>query len=674
MSFCKTALSYRERGYLVIPITPKAKTPLVNWKEFQTKMATTSQITGWWETWPDANVGIITGAKSGLVVVDCDTLDSIKQIKKILPGYDLDSVPQVKTSKGVHFYFKHPGDKIPTRAGIQPGLDVRGDGGLVVASPSIHSSGKKYKWKVPLNGRLPKLPPELYKLITSPAVGGKRNDPPSAIEGKISEGGRNVTLASLAGSMRARGLSLEPILAALLEINKTCIPPLQENEVETIARSIIRYEPGEAKRGADSQNLSSELVGRSIHPAIHIEPDFQSVGVVTRENTKLVYKIITSNGKSYLAENIKGALLVEPDISPLLSSRWQQSSKPLTLSKAVALLERKMHDLICFEDKRWYPTLAIWVAGTYLFPVFGSYPYLQLTGEKGSGKTKIQDIFECVTFNAFKMVGVTPAVLFRIIHALRPTLLIDEAEKMNTDQAGEIRAIINAGYKLGAMVPRCVGDDYHIKHFDVYSPKCLAGINGLGDVTEDRCITVVMARPPYSDTRQNTAVNPKDPAWGKIRDGFYRLPFDYASKITTDFDNLKLPHWLAARDRELWGPLLQIATIVDDERRDKKNLFDSLLGLAKKSVKARGLSFETDELLEILESVLDGEESIKIRPGELVDRLKDILDRKITPQQIGEKLRSLGFERYTRNKRGVVYEVKQAKIQEIRDRYGVPPE
>ena len=673
MDFCKTALSYRERGYLVIPIIPKEKKPLVDWKKFQTKKMSNSQIMEWWETWPDANLGIITGAKSGVVVIDCDSSDSVRQINKILRGYDLSSIPQVKTGKGVHFYFKHPGCKVPSRAGIQPGLDVRGDGGFVVAPPSIHSSGKKYKWKVSLNGGLPQLPPELYKLITSPIVGGKRKNLPSIIEGKISEGKRNATLTSLAGSMRAQGFTFEPILAALLEINKTCSPPLPESEVESIAKSITRYEPGEAKRGADSQNLPSELAGRSIHPAIHIEPDFQSVGIVTRENTKLVYKIITANGNSHLAENIKGALLVEPDIAPLLSGRWQSSGKPLTLSKSVALLEKKMQDLICFENKRWYSALSVWAAGTYLFPAFGSYPYLQLTGEKGSGKTKLQDIFECVTFNAFKMVGVTPAVLFRIIHALRPTLLIDEAEKMNTDQAGEIRAIINAGYKLGAMVPRCVGDDYHIKHFDVYSPKCLAGINGLGDVTEDRCITVVMARPPYSDTRQNIPVDPKDPAWGKIREGFYRLPFNYASKVMDNFDNSKLPRWLTAREKELWEPLLRIAAIVDEER-GKTTLFDSLLALAEKSVKARGLSFETDELLEILESELDGEESMKIYPGELAKKLKDTLDRKVTSQQAGENLRSLGIERYQRSKRGVVYEVKRAKLQDIRERYAVPPE
>src|SRR5262249_18554869 len=150
-------------------------------------------------------------------------------------------------------------------------------------------------------------------------------------------------------------------------------------------------------------------------------------------------------------------------------------------------------------DQRWYQATSIWTAGTYVFPAFPTYPYLQLTGEKGSGKTKVQDILECVAFNGLKVVDPTPAVLFRIVHSLRPTLLIDEVEGMNADDAKEVRSIINAGYKCGATVPRCEGEGHELRFFEVYGPKSLAGIKGLGSVTEDRCITVVMSKPESTD-------------------------------------------------------------------------------------------------------------------------------------------------------------------------------
>jgi len=59
--------------------------------------------------------------------------------------------------------------------------------------------------------------------------------------------------------------------------------------------------------------------------------------------------------------------------------------------------------------------IALWSAGTYLFPAFPAYPYLQLAGEKGSGKSKVQDVLSCVAFNALQVVDPSPAVIYRLI-------------------------------------------------------------------------------------------------------------------------------------------------------------------------------------------------------------------------------------------------------------------
>ena len=76
-----------------------------------------------------------------------------------------------------------------------------------------------------------------------------------------------------------------------------------------------------------------------------------------------------------------------------------------------------------------------------------------------------------------KFVDPTPAVLFRIVQSLRPTMLIDEAERINSDDARVIQSILNAGYKVGSTVPRIEGDDRHIEFFEVYSPKSLSSIS-----------------------------------------------------------------------------------------------------------------------------------------------------------------------------------------------------
>lgn len=237
----QAALDYQVRGFSLIPIQAREKKPLIAWEEYQTRRATEEEIRAWWSKWRDANVGIVTGAVSGLVVIDLDTLEAKDKLKELIPGYDFLAVPRSRTGKGWQLFFKHPGVTIPNRAGVIPGLDVRGDGGYVVAPPSIHPNGKTYKWEVPLSGQLPELPLELFKLISSPA-NGTTKDPAQPVQDSILEGQRNAALTSLAGTMRRRGMSETAILAALQEENRTrCNPPLPDREVELIAKSVARY-------------------------------------------------------------------------------------------------------------------------------------------------------------------------------------------------------------------------------------------------------------------------------------------------------------------------------------------------------------------------------------------------------------------------------------------------
>ncbi|HAM58046.1 MAG TPA: hypothetical protein DCQ64_22585, partial [Candidatus Rokubacteria bacterium] len=128
-----------------------------------------------------------------------------------------------------------------------------------------------------------------------------------------------------------------------------------------------------------------------------------------------------------------------------------------------------------------------------------------------------------VAFNASLCVNATPAVLFRLIEETRPTLLVDEAEALESDHRRELLGIINAGYKRGATVPRVEGDrPRRVEFFDVFTPIALAGIRGLHATTEDRCLPLVMQR--GSDrARVNAEVNPEAPALARIRDGCYRL-------------------------------------------------------------------------------------------------------------------------------------------------------
>jgi len=101
-------------------------------------------VSGWWERWPEANIGIRTGEDSGLLVLDVDSQEAAEGLKGKIPPGALEQT----TGRGYHVLFKHPGFKVKNSTSeIGPDIDVRGDGGYIVAPPSLHANGKRYTWK-----------------------------------------------------------------------------------------------------------------------------------------------------------------------------------------------------------------------------------------------------------------------------------------------------------------------------------------------------------------------------------------------------------------------------------------------------------------------------------------------------------------------------------------------
>lgn len=260
----EAALSYAARGWAVIPVwwplsggkcacreskcNSPGKHPIIkDW----TNRGTTDPaiIRQWWAKWPKANVGIVTGEVSDILLLDVDIKeDGPGHLAALEALYDKlpDTVEVITGSGGRHILFKYPkGRTIPNKARFYPGLDTRSTGGMFVAAPSLHSSGRRYEWDAlfhPDTTQLAEAPEWLISLMEKkPAA---RRGAPASDE-PITEGARNDTLTSLAGTMRRRGMSFDAIFAALQAENLArCEPSLDDKEVETIAKSVSRYVPG----------------------------------------------------------------------------------------------------------------------------------------------------------------------------------------------------------------------------------------------------------------------------------------------------------------------------------------------------------------------------------------------------------------------------------------------
>jgi hypothetical protein len=149
------AAEYRDRGWNVLPL--QGKTPAVShWKELQTRRATEDERRDWF-LGTGLDVGIVTGKISGLVVIDCDTEEEV--------AYWLDHYPAspltVRTGGGgAHFYYQAHSE-VEVRNGTHlfgRAIDVRGEGGYVVAPPSRHASGRPYAWINETSYRLESVP------------------------------------------------------------------------------------------------------------------------------------------------------------------------------------------------------------------------------------------------------------------------------------------------------------------------------------------------------------------------------------------------------------------------------------------------------------------------------------------------------------------------------------
>lgn len=197
MTASAAALAYLRAGFGVVPLLPRAKKPLIPWKEFQDRRATEAEVVRWYGQWPEAGVAVVCGRVSGLVVLDSDPRhgDGITAIVHRLPP-----TPTVETgSGGRHYWFLARGVPVRKAAALLPGLDLQAEASLATAPPSVHASGRPYRWVSGLAfGEVPlaPLPPIVRQLLTlrfAPA------DPPARPRGRLP--GHALSLDAVLGAL-----------------------------------------------------------------------------------------------------------------------------------------------------------------------------------------------------------------------------------------------------------------------------------------------------------------------------------------------------------------------------------------------------------------------------------------------------------------------------------------
>ena len=266
MTILEAAIEYAKKGMSVIPVDQK-KVPLIKWEPYQKKRASEEEIRIWFKKFPSANVGIVTGEISNLLVVDCDTPTAIQQIQDVIP--DSLVVPCERTPRGgMHFFFSHA-EGFVNRARVADGIDIRTSGGYCAVAPSVNGSGKGWVWVLSL---LDADPPYILNSITSffslslyTGTREKKYNNVSQVSQSITnfftEPGRDEDIFHLANCAVKGNVNIEILTQGLKIIARNCIPPYPESEVEIKVKSALQRAMKRERNIAQEVRVWVEMMG-----------------------------------------------------------------------------------------------------------------------------------------------------------------------------------------------------------------------------------------------------------------------------------------------------------------------------------------------------------------------------------------------------------------------------
>jgi 5S rRNA maturation endonuclease (ribonuclease M5) len=255
-------------------------------------------------------------------------------------------------------------------------------------------------------------------------------------------------------------------------------------------------------------------------------------------------------------------------------------------AKLLAEIEHYIRRYVVLPGPAYLP-VALWAAATHAVHQFDCFPYIALiSAAKRSGKTRLAEVLELLVRRPWRGTAPSPAAVYRMLEGA-PTLLLDETEALNGKNKSEttliLLAVLNAGHRKGATIPRCDGPRQDVKHFNVYGPKLFAAIGKLPDTLLDRSIVIHMKRRTKAQKvgrfRQARATAEAKP----IHDRAARFAQAHAADIEHAYQDVLDAdlQFLNDRDADLWTPLFVMCSTTMPERLPELEKCARLLSAAK---------------------------------------------------------------------------------------------
>jgi hypothetical protein len=335
-----------------------------------------------------------------------------------------------------------------------------------------------------------------------------------------------------------------------------------------------------------------------------------------------------------------------------------------------------------FESEIYCKLAAVYTIATYFHQLWDTFPGLFVGGTKRVGKTKFLTLLRYMALYGVKSTSITAPSIFRLTHMLRPTLLIDETEKLSEKSNVEKRLILLVRYKRGDEAYRVEGEVVKIPEgFDVYGPLVTANIQGVEDVMGDRLIPMYL---PRSINAEILDAEPKfnSPLWAEIRHQLFAMFLMFQGEVSEASDECEAElkeAGVLGRERELWLPLISIAVFL--EKHGVEGLVKDLVKLSKEVQefrKTEDITQNADTVLaQILPIILQQDDEfiyVKDIKRSLVEALGyEEAPKWLTNEWVSRALTRLGFKEKRRLGKGVQYRIVKKTCLNILKRFQVPP-
>lgn len=467
---------------------------------------------------------------------------------------------------------------------------------------------------------------------------------PAGTSTRMVEGSRNTHLASLAGSMRRRGMSPSAVEAALQEENRVnCDPPLSGQEVSSITQSICRYAPGspdpieafkiDSLKQLDARTAIQMLAGLdTMIYEQHRKAASKLLGLRPRILDSEVERLRT---KKAAPASLQGTAIQFDD-----PESWPEPVDTALLLDDLTTMIRRFVAL----EEREARSVAFWILATHHVERADCAPILAVTSpEKRCGKTTLLTILGQLVARPLLASSITPATTFRVIEKYRPTLLIDEADTFLKENE-ELRGILNSGHTpASAYVFRSVGDEHEPRRFSTFGFKAIACIGSLPSTLADRSIEIrLRRRQPNEHVQKLREAEPAE--WDSLRRCCARFTQDTAAQFAATPP--AIPTELNDRAADNWSPLLTVAELAGSNW--PRMAAQAALALSKE----QDQQSTSTRLLADIRTVFDDDHAQELTTQKILERLAGVEEsgwdsynhgKPLTARQLASRLKTYGI-------------------------------